>query len=180
MSFAPTLRLGQALIASIVVHVTLVGFAILRWPEHQPPQMFQELTVRLIPNATAPSQSAKDQSKEFATERHARVATHPADVAPYARNATDIAASTASAQLDRHIDLEAAREAARAFAREDSRNPAPNRVTLGAGEAEPLPGPMARAITRSITANCREKYAGLGLLGLPLLLKDSVSDGCVW
>jgi hypothetical protein len=78
------------------------------------------------------------------------------------------------------IDIEAAKQMARGYARERPANTTPERRNLQLHNTEVAPDPLTRAITRATTANCREKYAGLGLLGIPLLLKDSVTDGCVW
>lgn len=70
------------------------------------------------------------------------------------------------------------RATARALARSAARA---SKYPNLAAPAEPAPTQLAQGIAGARTADCRDKYAGLGLLGLPFLLKDSVTGkGCVW
>jgi hypothetical protein len=76
------------------------------------------------------------------------------------------------------IDIETAREAARKLARSQ-------RVPPAVANRTPLPhvtiDPVEQAIARSRAPGCKEKFAGAGLLGIPLLLADSLrDDGCIW
>lgn len=77
------------------------------------------------------------------------------------------------------VDLDAARAQARALAL-GPRRAAPHPALRPAPE-EPAPTPLAQGIARAQQENCRDKYAGLGLLGIPLLLRDQVTQkGCIW
>jgi hypothetical protein len=75
-------------------------------------------------------------------------------------------------------------EATRALARNLHRAPA----TTKPGRAMDLSGPkpdtestLGRAIGKAAQPDCRVAYAGLGLLGIPFLLFDTVTDtGCRW
>ncbi|MGG1948301.1 hypothetical protein AB1286_26425 [Trinickia sp. NRRL B-1857] len=49
-------------------------------------------------------------------------------------------------------------------------------AAAGSGEA-----PLAREISKSARADCRNRYAGMGLLALPALALDAArDDGCRW
>jgi hypothetical protein len=69
------------------------------------------------------------------------------------------------------------------------RPPAPHGIGSSAGLvqlniAPPAPEPeskLARDIQKAAKPDCRDAYAGLGLLAVPLLLADAVTDkGCRW
>ena len=88
-------------------------------------------------------------------------------------------ADSGSASVSPSIDLEAARAIARQTVRSQ---PAPLARTEqnGTDAAEPETV-LGRKIQRAANPDCRTSYAGAGLLAIPLLLKDAVSDGgCKW
>ncbi len=78
------------------------------------------------------------------------------------------------------IDLEAARQLARDSIRTRNgmlANELPNLAPAKPGYQSQL----ARTIDKSTRPDCRTKYAGLLLLAIPMLLKDTITDtGCKW
>ena len=77
------------------------------------------------------------------------------------------------------IDLDAARASARQTARAQA--PSTKRTAPDPTDAAEPETVLGRKISRSANPDCRTSYAGAGLLAIPLLLKDAVSDGgCKW
>ena len=88
-------------------------------------------------------------------------------------------ADTGSASVSPSIDLEAAREIARQTVR--SQPAAKARTVQNTTDATEPETVLGRKISRAALPDCRTAYAGAGLLAIPLLLKDAVSDGgCTW
>ncbi|WP_137940049.1 hypothetical protein [Chitinivorax sp. B] len=77
-----------------------------------------------------------------------------------------------------HIDLEAARRIARAVGQEGRKEGPPAFLAKPEAERET---PLAKGIAKSERSDCRDAYAGYGLLAAPLLLKDAATGkGCKW
>lgn len=79
------------------------------------------------------------------------------------------------------IDLEAARRMARDIDRNRrDKGPAPSHPALAKTEKERETA-MGRSIDQAARADCRNAYASAGLLAVPMLIKDGVTDkGCKW
>jgi hypothetical protein len=88
--------------------------------------------------------------------------------------------ATPASPAEGRIDL----ETTRALARELNRAPRWPRTGQPVDLASPKPdgeSTLGRAIARAAQPDCRAAYAGLGLLGLPFLLFDNLTDtGCRW
>jgi hypothetical protein len=77
------------------------------------------------------------------------------------------------------LDLEATKSLARDLNRAPTRSPGV--VPLGIAPPDDPKTKLGRAIEKAAQPDCRDAYAGLGLLAIPLLLKDTVTDtGCRW
>ncbi|MBB5018103.1 pyruvate/2-oxoglutarate dehydrogenase complex dihydrolipoamide acyltransferase (E2) component [Chitinivorax tropicus] len=113
--------------------------------------------------ATARIARPKTEEEEQAVpEAPSRAAPIQADLAPAAG----------------HIDLEAAKRIAREAGQEGSKSAPPAYLAKPAPERETA---LGKGINQSERADCREAYAGLGLLAVPLLLKDAATGGgCKW
>jgi hypothetical protein len=67
--------------------------------------------------------------------------------------------------------------------RENEREGRPGLVPFGFAPppAEERKSRLARDIEKAAQPDCRDAYAAMGLLGLPFLLKDTLTDtGCRW
>lgn len=133
------------------------------------------------PVSTTSAQAARDTSVSLQTPSRANAPSDrrppPAVQTPNRMVVTP--ADSGSASAPPSIDLEAAREIARQTVRSQ---PAPTARTEqdGTDSAEPETV-LGRKIQRAAHPDCRTSYAGAGLLAIPLLLKDAVSDGgCKW
>jgi hypothetical protein len=82
--------------------------------------------------------------------------------------------------LPPRTDVEAVRQAGRETPGSDSRRTSVVPLNLSPPKPEP-DSKLGRAIQKAAQPDCRDAYAGLGLLAIPLLLKDTITDvGCRW
>jgi len=78
------------------------------------------------------------------------------------------------------IDYAAAREIARQTAR-SQHDPTQKKTELYAKPPVEPETALGRRIKQAAHPDCRTRYAGAGLLAIPLLINDAVSDsGCKW
>jgi hypothetical protein len=77
------------------------------------------------------------------------------------------------------IDFDQARRVAREFERKTI-DPRFN-ADAGAANALETETPAQRALARAARPDCRNEYTWLGLLAIPLLIRDTVANsGCKW
>lgn len=142
-------------------------------PAH-PPEA--SANAQALPEIAAPSQEPSRRS-DRRSDRHLpndRQAPSQAEI-----TVTSAHSDSGSTRASASIDLDAARASARQTARAQS---APmtgmEQETTDSAEAETA---LGQKISRAAHPDCRTSYAGAGLLALPLLLKDAVSEGgCRW
>ncbi|QND87071.1 Uncharacterized protein ChrSV_4853 [Chromobacterium vaccinii] len=135
----------------------------------------QAIHARLLP-APAPERQAQTPPPVPAEPRHTaprRSASSSRAAPPSARGLPGKAAASAG-KSEARMTLEGLRQQVRQFTPE---NP----------DAKPLPenpekARLARGIDRAQRADCKNAYAGLGLLAAPMLLKDALDkdNGCKW
>ncbi|MFC4159309.1 hypothetical protein [Chitinimonas lacunae] len=90
------------------------------------------------------------------------------------------ATSSTETSTSGRLDLEGARQMARDIDRNRRDKPAPGHPALAQQQSEQETA-MARSINKAARPDCREAYAGMGLLAAPMLIKDGVTDkGCKW
>jgi hypothetical protein len=78
------------------------------------------------------------------------------------------------------LDLDSTRKPGRDGAPTDSRRTSVVPLNLSPPPPEPE-SKLGRAIQKAAQPDCRDAYAGMGLLAIPFLLKDTVTDtGCRW
>ena len=78
------------------------------------------------------------------------------------------------------IDLDAAFKLAREVGRSRAGLVTQDLPSLAPASVE-FETPLGRAIAKAARPDCRTEYAGLGLLALPFLLRDAVTNsGCTW
>ena len=91
----------------------------------------------------------------------------------------EAATNNETAPTSPSIDYAAARETARQTAR-SPRQPKPAFEVPVAPVAEAETA-LGQGIQRAVHPDCRTRYAGAGLLAIPLLLNDAVREGgCQW
>lgn len=126
----------------------------------------------VLPETSVPSQT-RSQRPYMQSDR--RVTNDNRTPAPI----TETPADTGSASASPSIDLDAARASARQTARAQSAPMA--RMEREATDSVEPETVLGRKIQRAANPDCRTSYAGAGLLAIPLLLKDAISDGgCKW
>ena len=164
----PRLAILLALLFSFVLHLLILARCSVPVPSRVPadPALPLELQIRrvvLSPQASSPTKSTLHNKARERTQP-ARTPSH--SVPPVHVDEVSVATP--------HFNLGAAIEAAR----QDARAHAPPAKMMPEKQQET---PLAQAISKSERPDCRRAYAPLGLLALPLLLKDSVKDeGCQW
>jgi hypothetical protein len=128
----------------------------------------------VLPETFVPSQT-RSQRAYMKSDRHV-----PNDrQAPSRAGISDAYSDAGSASASPSIDIDAARASARQTARAQSASM--TRTAQDATDATEPESVLGRKIGRSVHPDCRTSYAGAGLLAIPLLLKDAVSDGgCKW
>ena len=76
----------------------------------------------------------------------------------------------------KHLDYDAIKKSARAIAGELAERPMP-----GAGKSVSEAEKFANAVANAKRGDCRTEKVGLGLIGIPFLLKDTLTGtGCKW
>lgn len=79
-----------------------------------------------------------------------------------------------------HIDLDSALRTAREIARARKGVSASEQLAVDSPKPEPETA-FGRALANAKRPDCRNAYASAGLLAIPLLIKDAVTDnGCTW
>ena len=148
---------------------TLLKIELQRVRQARPPR--STASAQAAPDISVPPQT-RSRRANMQNDRHP-----PANQTPLGMVETP--ADTGSASVAPSIDLDAARAIARQTARA---LPAPaTRTTQDATDAAEPETVLGRRISRAARPDCRTSYAGAGLLAIPLLLKDAVSDGgCTW
>lgn len=179
---------------SLLLHAGLLGIKFAQPRLAAPTALVREsrLDLRLHPERpvlalpSTPSGSTEtDQPKPVTPSAHPRLrapqgtramsatteATHPTH--PEAATSHETAPTAPS------IDYAAARETARQTAH-SPRQPKPAFEVPVAPVAEPETA-LGQGIQRAVHPDCRTRYAGAGLLAIPLLLNDAVREGgCRW
>jgi hypothetical protein len=155
-------------------------------PQAAPREIPAEAAPRSQPEARQKSEAASPRAAQPPALREAPAAA-PVPRLRYGQppDVDDIFAprqpgETPAAGAPPPVDLDAARKTARE----------PGRITSGRTGIIPLnlfpppPEPeskLGRAIQKAAQPDCREAYAAMGLLAIPFLLKDTVTDtGCRW
>jgi hypothetical protein len=81
-----------------------------------------------------------------------------------------------SAKQIKRLDYDAMEQVVRSFAHES-----PERLLPGATRKLSNAEKFSEAIEDAKRGDCRSEYAGIGLLAIPLLLKDTITgEGCKW
>lgn len=176
-------RLAAFVALSALLH--LAGLA-LRHPASHDPARFSDsppaiaLTLRRPP-APTPEQPA--------AARHPGATAAPRSIpssTPIAQSATPTPtggpSKSSSPPASPVIDLEAARRIARESGRTGTGRSGTGLPALAVPKPE-AETPLGQAIGKAARPDCRSAYAGadLGLLAIPLLVKDTVTDrGCKW
>jgi len=157
-------RLGWAVLASLLAHSLFIA-----WLRPQGGRLVDEAPP-LAATLRVPLPSPREAADPLADRSNALPRSRPLAV-PGARSQAVVPPVE---ERPVSIDLEQARQIARAT----SRSTAPQHPQPLAVEPET---PLARAIARSASEDCRTAYAGTGLFALPLLLRDAVTaKGCIW
>ena len=188
------LRLLVFIALSLLLHASLVGIELAQPRLAAPNRLVREsrLDLRLHPERralavpSAPTRSTETaQPKPVAPSAHPRrpvrqetpvkstmtEATHPLRA--------EAATIEEAASTSQPIDYAAARETARQTAR-SPRQPKPTFAVPVTPVAEPETV-LGQGIQRAVHPDCRTRYAGAGLLAIPLLLNDAVREGgCRW
>lgn len=182
---------------SLLLHLGMLGIG-LRQPQLVTPAMVARearLDLRLRPRGVAlapPLPSAPTRLTEATSQKPERRST-PEPLSVHPRNTTGPSATSDTSQATRSdtavgedtvavppaIDYAAARETARQTARSPRQaKPAFEIPTPPPAEPETA---LGKSIQRSVHPDCRTRYAGAGLLAIPLLLNDAVREGgCQW
>ncbi|MEN7433537.1 MULTISPECIES: hypothetical protein [Chromobacteriaceae] len=135
----------------------------------------QAIHARLLP-APAPERQAQTPPPVPAEPRHTepRNSASSSRAAPASAHGLPGKAAASAGKSEARMTLEGLRQQVRQFTPE---NP----------DAKPLPenpekARLARGIDRAQRADCKNAYAGLGLLAAPMLLKDALDkdNGCKW
>ena len=179
-----------ALAISLALHLPLLW---LDWrpppTAARPPEVIATLTLLPeVPPPPPPSAPIAPKPVRHAPPQPARAAVSTSATAarPLAGELVAPAPSAQPAAPAPTIDVDAALAAARAYGRAGyggGRRPGakPEVPALQTAEATEAPNAIGQAIRKSEKANCREAYAGWGLLGIPLLLYDGVAEkNCKW
>jgi hypothetical protein len=177
----PALRYPLA--ASACLHLALLLAIGTIWPIPVPTRAALRIDVRLKPPPeellppTSPLERSQDQLRQ--TAQRANREPSPAAVIVIDNQPIDKDRLTITPR-ETSIDLEAIRQSIRRPIASRPETASPEHINLAPKAREPEPPALNQAVARSINASCKEKYAGAGLLAIPLLLKDSFSNDCVW
>ena len=179
---------------AILLHgVLLLGVNVAIHQAHQnifrQPFSYSSLTVRLIPDDEEvvhnpkvilgnPLRRSADVDEKIRAEARILFAL------PKNNTVVDLQ-STALPAIDKPLDMDQLRIQARQIARENE--VAGSRIRSGSAlpilsssNSESETG-LGRAIKKSARPDCRAAYADAGLMAIPLLLRDAVTDrGCRW
>lgn len=182
---------------SLILHIGLLGI-VLRQPQHEvPATLVQEsrLDLRLRPREVSQAATLPSVPKRLVETTPPRPdrSARPVPLSAHPRSTTDPSARSDTAQATRSdtaagddsvavpppIDYAAARETARQAARSPRQaKPAFEIPTPPPAEPETE---LGKDIQRSVHPDCRSRYAGAGLLAIPLLINDAVREGgCRW
>lgn len=188
------LRVLVFIVFSLLLHAGLLGIKLRQPVLDAPSRLDREsrLDLRLSPEESAQAlTSAPSRVTETAPPKPAapppgpRRAERPeTPIRPATGEATQLtpieaATSDETAATSPPIDYAAARETARQTARSPRQaKPAFEIPTPPPAEPETT---LGKDIQRSVHPDCRTRYAGAGLLAIPLLINDAVRDGgCRW
>lgn len=185
---------------SLLLHLGMLGIG-LRQPQLVTPAMVARearLDLRLRPQGAAPAPAippVHSRLTETTPPRPDRPAS-PAPLLARPRNTSTKSATWESSEAPQAvrtdagtsdkavagppaIDYAAARETARQTARSPRQaKPAFEIPTPPPAEPETA---LGKNIQRSVHSDCRTRYAGAGLLAIPLLINDAVrEEGCQW
>lgn len=176
--------LAIAFSASVLIHIALLSGAQFLGLSTSgvPPAAMARLAVTLAPpkakhQSALPASFAAIQQRNTGSARHPRAArSTPAGAdLPTPRETT----TTPPLSDPPKIDLERARAVACASAQGSAKARDP-RFDVAPPEREDE-GALAKGVAKALRPDCRNAYSGAGLLAVPLLLRDTVSDhGCKW
>lgn len=130
------------------------------------------------PLPARPRNTSTTSTTSTTSATSATLATSENSEAPQAAR-TDAVTSDEAVTVPPAIDYAVARETARQTAR-SPRQAKPEFEIPTPPPAEPETA-LGKSIQRSVHPDCRTRYAGAGLLAIPLLINDAVREGgCQW
>lgn len=166
-------RLLWLLGLSLLLHLAVL--ALPAWRAASLPGRPAPLAVRLLPPAPVrPVAAVAPPTPSRVSGKAGRAAPIPraaaAAAAPSSHPSSDAPASPAAS-----VDLGAAMATARQIGRAGAAKVAPGEASGERGSA------LGRKIEQAARSDCRDAYAGLGLLAIPFLAANAVSErGCKW
>ncbi len=174
-STGPVARAGGWLLLSLTLHALLMVWPVAYEPPAQPQPL--RITVRHASPPPLPETHSTLTAPPTARVEPPVKRAKAHQSTPEPKISTPEAAETESPVITR--------ESIRSAIQAQQRAPLKRQDDLPAAlKAEPESVPqtrLAKEIERSRRKDCRNAYAGAGLLALPILLKDTVTDsGCTW
>jgi len=175
--------LGIAFSASVLIHIALLSHAAFLGFSSSggPPVRVERLSVAL---ARAKAERQRLPESSVPIQQHNAGSARRPSAARSTRAGADLPAPRETSATPQPtdvpgIDLERARAVARASAL-GSAKARDTRFEVASPERE-NEGPLAKGIAKAARPDCLNAYSGAGLLAVPLLLRDTVSDhGCKW